>query len=250
MKSDKIIAKASFIKIGRFAFLATICAGLSACYGSRDVVAGSVPQTANILTAANTSSASVQNFSDSYPAYQIGPQDELSVTVFREPDLSLPQVTVDTSGRFEMALIGRVSAAGKTPDELSTEIRQRYGNRYLVNPDVSVNVMKINSRRLTVEGALNNPGVFAISTDTTLVGAIAMAGGPEDTAKLSEVAVFRKVNGENLVAVFDYTRIRSGEADNPVIKPGDIVVVGFSGFKQGFQDFLRTTPLLSVFTRF
>ncbi len=248
MKPDRILTNANFVKMGRLTVLAATCASLSGCYGSRDVVSGSVPQTANILTAADPSES--QEFPDAYPEYQIGPQDKLRVTVFREPDLSLEEVTVDTSGRFEMALIGRVNAAGKTPDELSGEIRQRYGERYLVDPDVSVNVLSINSRRLTVEGALNNPGVFAISGDTTLVSAIAMAGGPQTTAKLGEVAVFRKVNGENLVAVFDYDRIRSGEADNPVIKPGDIVVVGFSGFKQGFQDFLKTAPLLGIFTRF
>ncbi|WP_164116026.1 polysaccharide biosynthesis/export family protein [Sphingorhabdus sp. Alg239-R122] len=233
--------------MARWLVMASACTALTACYGSRDVVSGSVPQTANILT---TSAASSQSFPDAYPAYQIGPQDELSVTVFREPDLSLQQVTVDTGGRFEMALIGQVSAVGKTPQELSSELERRYGEDYLVNPDVAVNILKVNSRRLTVEGALERPGVFSMTQNTTLIGAIAMAGGPTSTAKLKEIAVFRKVDGENLVAVFDYTAIRAGEAENPQILPGDIVVVGFSGFKQGFQDFLKTAPLLGIFTRF
>jgi len=228
----------------RLAFVCFLAIGLSACQNSRKVVAGSVPATPDPVL------SSTSGLEDPFPEYVFGPRDELSIIVFREPDLSLANVLTDSSGRFEMALIGRVVALGKTPDELSDEITRRLGERYLVNPDVAVNLNKVNSKRITVEGALNRPGLFEVAGNTDLISAIALAGGPQDIAKLSEVAVFRKVNGQNQVAVFDFARVRSGEAANPVIKPGDIVVVGFSGLKQGFQEFLRTAPLLGVFTRF
>ena len=234
--------------ISRWALIIAASTALTACYRTRDVVPGTVPHTPTILS--ETPADRQQYFPDSIPSYQIGPQDEISITVFREPDLSLQNVTVDTGGRFEMPLIGQVFAAGKTPEELSREIGARYGNRFLVNPNVSVNVLKINSKHLTVEGALENPGVFSITSKTNLISAIALAGGVNNVAKTSEVAVFRQVGGENLVATFDYSRIRSGEAENPEILPGDIVVVGFSGFKQSFQDFLRFTPIIGVFSRF
>ncbi|MEE9433097.1 MAG: polysaccharide biosynthesis/export family protein [Sphingorhabdus sp.] len=195
-------------------------------------------------------SSSASGLDDPFPDYVIGPQDELSVIVFREPDLSLPSVLIDSSGRFEMALIGTIKASGKTPDTLSREITNRFGDRYLVNPSVAVNIAKVNSKRVTVEGALNKPGIFELASNIDLISVIAMAGGPRDAAKLSEIAVFRKINGQSTVAVFDYARIRSGEAANPEIKAGDIVVVGFSGLKTAFQEFLRTAPLLGVFTRF
>lgn len=228
----------------RLALICLFTIGLSACQNSRKVVQGTVPAAVDPIL------SSTSGLEDPFPDYVIGPRDELSVVVFREPDLSLPNVLTDSSGRFEMALIGRIVALGKTPDQLSAEITQRLGERYLVNPDVAVNLNKVNSKRITVEGALNRPGLYEVADNTDLLSAIALAGGPLDIAKLSEIAVFRKVNGQNQVAVFDLSRIRSGEAANPQIKPGDIVVVGFSGLKQGFQEFLRTAPLIGVFTRF
>ncbi len=180
----------------------------------------------------------------------IGPLDVLSVTVYREPDLTLPQVVVDRGGRFEMPLIGVIEAANKTTGALSSEIRQRLGDRFLVNPDVSVNLITSNSKQITVEGSVTSPGVFPLQGETTLLGALALAKGPTSVARLDEIAVFRKEGGARMVAVFDAKAIRAGKMADPVLKPNDIVVVGFNGMAQAFQDFLRTAPLLALFTRF
>jgi polysaccharide export outer membrane protein len=180
----------------------------------------------------------------------IGPLDVISVNVYREPDLTLSQVVVDRTGRFEMPLIGVVEAANKTTGSLSTEIRQRLAERFLVNPDVSVNLIASNSKQITVEGSVASPGVFPLQGETTLLGALALAKGPTNVAKLNEIAVFRKESGSRMVAVFDAKEIRAGRMADPVLKPNDIVVVGFNGMAQAFQDFLRTTPLLTLFTRF
>ncbi len=227
-------------------FLALVTA-LSACQNSRAVTVGAVPETANALTGlAESKSAGLGN---PFPNYVIGPRDELSILVFREPDLSLQNVRIDSSGRFEMPLIGRVEASGKTPDQLSEEIQRRYVGRFLVHPNVTINVSSVNSKRVTVEGAVNRAGVFPLDDRIDLLTAVALAGGPLPEAKLSEIAVFRKYEGASHVAVFDLKLVRSGENANPEILPGDIVVVGFSGLKQGFQDFLRAAPLIGVFTR-
>jgi len=219
---------------------------LASCQSSRKVVPGTVATPdSSALTTIRDGAGDREIFD-----YLIGPEDLLSIRVFREPDLSLARVAVDTSGRIEMALIGRVDVLGKTPDQLSIEIKERYGLRYLVNPAVTVNVITVNSKRLTVEGAVSKPGVYAFAQKGDLLSAIAIAGGPTEFAKLGEVAVFRKINGENMVAVYDLSRVRSGEMANPDISAGDIVVVGFSGFRRTFQDFLRATPLLAIFQRF
>jgi len=224
----------------RWIALAIACIGLPACQSSRNVVTGVVaPAQPDALSSA----------ADVLPDYVLGPQDSISVRVFREPDLSLDNVTVDSGGRFDMALIGKVVATGKTPDELSDEIRQRY-DQYLVKPMVSVNVLTVNSKRLTVEGAVGSPGVFPLASNSDLLSAVALAGGPTDIAKMSEVAVFRKINGQDMVAAYDLARIRSGELANPQILPGDIVVVGFSGLKQGARQILLTVPLISIFRPF
>ncbi len=219
---------------------------VSACTSSRTIVPGRVAtvSAADAITPIGATSA-IDAFS-----YSIGPDDVVSVRVFREPDLSLDSVRVDGLGRIEMPLIGTVDANGKTPQALSQELTRRYGERYLVDPQVSVNVIEVNSQRMTVEGQVEKPAVYALARPTDLLSAIAVAGGPTEYAKTKEIAVFRKVNGENMVAAFDLERIRSGELANPAILPGDIVVVGFTGLSQKVRDLLVASPLLSLFARF
>lgn len=232
-------------RIWRIAITGTACLAMAGCQSSRSPKPGVVPQ-ASLPEGA----IGVPDLGEPFPDYVIGPQDVLDIQIFREPDLSLEEVRVDSGGRFEMALIGKVSAVNKTPDELSAEISERYAERYLVDPSVVVNVNEVNSKRLTVEGEVENPGVYALEGKTDLISAVAIGGGTSDVAKLKDVAVFRKINGQNMVAVFDLSRVRSGEQANPEIIPGDIVVVGLSNLRQGFQDFLRLAPALTIFRPF
>jgi polysaccharide export outer membrane protein len=214
---------------------------LAGCQAKRDIIAGTVPVDNSILA----SSAAAND--NPYVDYLVGPEDVLAINVFREPDLSTEAVRVDTSGRLQMPLIGRVTAINKTPDQLSEEIRSRLGERYLVNPDVSVNLVQGNSRRITVEGEVESPGVFPTNIRTNLISALAQAGGPEDTAKLNQIAVFRKIDGQNMVAVFDLADIRAGAAANPDILPGDIIVVGFSKLRKGIEQVIGVAPIFNVF---
>jgi polysaccharide export outer membrane protein len=186
---------------------------------------------------------------DPLAGYRVGPLDVLSISVFKEPDLTFNEMAVDTSGRFEMPLIGTVQAAGKMPSELSAEIKGRLG-RYLVDPSVAVNVATANSQKVTVDGSVVDPGVFLLQGETTLTGAIALANGPSRVAKLSQVAIFRTVNGQRSAAVFDLRAIRNGQMADPRLVANDVVVVGFSGLSQGFQDFLQTVPLIAIFQPF
>lgn len=228
-------------KAFKYTVLVGVAVLMSGCQAKRDIVAGTVPVDDSILAA---SSAANDN---PYVDYLIGPEDVLAINVFREPDLSTQAVRVDTAGRLQMPLIGRLSAINKTPDQLSEEIRGRLGERYLVNPDVSVNLVEGNSRRITVEGEVERPGVFATNVKTNLISALAQAGGPEDTAKLDQIAVFRKIDGQNMVAVFNLADIRAGVAANPDILPGDIVVVGFSKLRKGIEQIIGVAPIFNVF---
>jgi polysaccharide export outer membrane protein len=213
---------------------------LGGCASTTNVRAGIVPD--QVLLGAATA--------DPFPDYLIGPLDMLSVSVFKEPDVTLPQVQVDGAGRFEMPLIGTVNASGKTAAELSREIAHGLGERYLINPKVAVNVAAMNSQKVTIEGAVVAPGVFLLQGETTLEGMIALAKGPTRVAKLDQVAIFRKTGGRRTVAVFDLKAIREGRAADPAMVAGDVVVVGFSGLAQVFQDALRAIPALAVFSTF
>lgn len=182
--------------------------------------------------------------------YKIGPLDVLSITVFQEPDLTFKELQVDASGSLLFPLIGDVRASGKSATELSHEIARRLDKNYLINAQVSVVVVSSDSQHVTVEGDVVQPGVYDINGSSTLLEALARAKSPTEVANLSQVVVFRTVDGRRMGAVFDVNRIRAGEMPDPELLGGDVVVVGFSGIKGAFRDFLKSAPLLYVFRYF
>lgn len=184
---------------------------------------------------------------DTVRDYKIGPLDTISITVFQEPDLTLQNVQVDAGGNILLPLIGGVQAAGKNTAELSKYIADKLRVRYLVNPQVSVIVSASVSQKVTVDGSVTQPGVYAIQGRTTLVDAVAMARGTTRVAKLDQVIVFRDINGRPAVARFNLTDIRMGKQPNPEVLGNDLVVVGFSNVKGVYRDFLASSPLVASF---
>lgn len=182
---------------------------------------------------------------DRPPDYKIGPLDELTITVFQEPDLSIKDAPVDASGNLFMPLIGTVHAAGKSSSDLSQEIAAAYGARYLVNPQVSVLVSRAVALNVTVDGQVKKPGVYALDGGrTSLIQAIARAEGPTETAAIEEVLVLRREDGKRYAAKFDLAAIRSGQMADPEIVGGDVVIVDSSAARGVYQDILRSAPLL------
>lgn len=179
--------------------------------------------------------------------YQIGVGDKLAVRVFQVPDLSFDSLTVDTSGDIQMPLIGAVRAAGMTSGELSASIAQRLSAQYLRNPQVTVTVTEAASQKITVDGAVTKPGVYTMRGTTTLLQAVAMAEGPSRVADLSKVAVFRTINGQRSVALFDLAAIRQGRAPDPVVLGDDIVVVDTSRMNAAMREIVGALPALSIF---
>jgi polysaccharide export outer membrane protein len=192
----------------------------------------------------NTDPGTTEAVSD----YVIGPLDKLSIKVFQAKDLSLDGVQVDTSGQIEFPLIGNVQAAGKTTNALSKDIAERLSERYLQSPQVSVIVLDATSQKVAVEGEVKSAGVYRMSGRTTLMEAIAQAGGPSDEADLNEVAVTRLTNGARKTQVYDYSKIREGDANDPVLKGEDIVVVRNSATKTAWNDILKTLPVFTIFS--
>jgi polysaccharide biosynthesis/export protein len=178
--------------------------------------------------------------------YKIGPLDTLDITVFQEPDLSVKAIPVDASGKISMPLISGIQAAGRTTDELARELRQRL-LQYYVHPDVTVVVASSVSQRVTVEGQVEQPGIYDIKGPTTLLNAVALAHGETRSAALREVVVFRIIDSRRAVAVFDLGRIRRGDDPDPEILGNDVVIVGYSNSKGLWRDLLQTAPLLNAF---
>jgi polysaccharide export outer membrane protein len=184
---------------------------------------------------------------DTVRDYKIGPLDTISITVFQEPDLTLQNVQVDAGGNILLPLIGGVQAAGKNTVELSRLIADKLRLNYLVNPQVSVIVSASVSQKVTVDGSVTQPGVYAIQGRTTLVDAVAMARGTTRVAKLDQVIVFREIAGRPAVARFNLSDIRMGKQPNPEVLGNDLVVVGFSNVKGVYRDFMAAAPLTASF---
>ena len=181
--------------------------------------------------------------------YRIQPADRLTVNVYREPEISIVDVEVDSQGKLSVPLIGPVTAAGKTTDELAATITQELG-RYVNDPRVVVFIASAASRHVVVDGSVVQPGTYEFRGTTTLLGALAMARGPTKVAALDEVVIFRRIDGKLYAAKFNVRDIRLGRSPDPEILANDTVVVGFSGLKSAWQDLLQALPAFAIFRPF
>ena len=166
--------------------------------------------------------------------YRVGPLDLLEVSVFQVPDLNRT-VRINTSGQISLPLIGAIRAGGKTVTELEAEIAAKLSAQFLQNPQVSVFVKEFSSQRITVEGAVKNPGIFPITGKTSLLQVIAMARGFEGLADERTNLVFRTIEGRKMAALFNIREIRAGQAEDPQIYGDDIVVVERSGVRSAYK---------------
>lgn len=182
--------------------------------------------------------------------YVLRTGDRINLSVFREKEFSADNVLVDTSGNATFPLLGTVRVAGLTQDQLSQMVRQELGARYLRDPRVSVAVAVPALTTISVEGQVEQPGVYEVMPGATLLTSMALARSTTDRARLDEVLVFRNIDGQRMGARFDLAAIRAGKAADPAILPGDVVVVGYSQLRGVFQDILKTAPLFNVFTSF
>lgn len=180
------------------------------------------------------------------PDASITPLDHLDITVFREPDLSVADVTVDEGGHVALPLVGEFMAAGKSTEALSVAIANRL-REYVKNPQVAVTVKQAASRRVTVAGSVVQPGVYPIEGRLTLLQAVSLARGPSQVADLDQTYIFRVRDGKRSVARFDLNAIAKGNANDPEVISGDTVSIGSSGLKTAWRDILQTVNSFNIF---
>src|SRR6266403_3520446 len=128
------------------------------------------------------------------PAYKIGPQDVLKIDVWREDQLTRT-VPVRPDGKITLPLLNDVQAAGLTPMDLAGVIRDELKN-YVNNPQVTVSVTEINSRRIYVTGEVARAGAYPLLPQMTVLQALSSSGGFTQFARLKNIHVLRTVNGE------------------------------------------------------
>lgn len=222
---------------------------LAGCSTSGSLAGANIPTGAEAYRVMSTPTVAQPVYVQS-GEYRIAPHDKLNVAVFQEPELSTPAdspLEVDATGNVSLPLVGSLSAAGRTSDEVAAAIATRLRAQYLKNPQVTVSIASTAPRKLTVQGEVSQPGVFDIRGRTSLLQAIALARGETRLAATDEVAVFRTVNGQRMGALFNVDAIRRGAAPDPELQPEDIVIVGHSKSRQMWQDILSVTPLFGVF---
>jgi polysaccharide export outer membrane protein len=158
--------------------------------------------------------------------YVIGHGDRLRITVWKNPELSVNEVPVRPDGKISVPLLNDVQAAGLTPEELK-ELLTRSLAEYVQNPDVTVVVIDILSKRVNVIGEVTRSGPIALTQDMRVLDAITVAGGFGPFADKDDIRILRRSGGEIVEYRFDYGRYLSGDApkSNMLLQPGDTIVV-------------------------
>ena len=177
----------------------------------------------------------------------LGPLDVVRINVFRVPELS-GEYQVDVRGIVDLPLVGAVDVRDQNAEQFAATLEGMYATRYLNNPDVTVKVQSTNQLNVTIEGGVAVPGIYALPGHTTLLGAIALARGFNPTdSNPKRVAIFRKREGKTVAAAFDVTAIRHGDMADPLVYPGDTIVVDASKIRTIYRDLLQTIPVIAIF---
>jgi polysaccharide export outer membrane protein len=156
--------------------------------------------------------------------YVIGPEDSLSITVWKEPSLS-GVVPVRPDGMISLVLVGDLRAAGRTPMQLADDITVRL-KKYIQDPNVSVIVMSVNSQRIFLLGEIGHAGPIAMTPGMTPLQAISAGGGLSPFANAKKIYILRTEGGKQEKIPFNYKQALKGDdSQNIALKPGDTIVV-------------------------
>lgn len=159
------------------------------------------------------------------PAYVIGPEDVLNISVWKEPEIT-ETVPVRPDGKISLPLLNDVQAAGLTPMHLAAVITTRL-KKYLTDPQVTVIVTQINSQRYYIMGEVLRAGAYPLLPNMTVLQALSGAGGFTPYAKLSDIYVLRNASGRQVKFPFNYKEVLKGQKteENRILKPGDTIIV-------------------------
>jgi polysaccharide export outer membrane protein len=156
--------------------------------------------------------------------YVIGPDDSISVSVWKEPTLS-GTFPVRPDGMISLALVGDITAAGRTPMDLSSDLTTRL-KKYITDPTVTVTVLAVNSKRVFLLGEIAHIGPIALTSSLSPLQAIAAAGGLTPYANKTHIYILRGEQGKQKKIPYDYKKaIKDGDEQGVILLPGDTIVV-------------------------
>jgi len=159
------------------------------------------------------------------PGYVIGTDDVLTIVFWRDKDMSA-EVVVRPDGRISLPLLNDVPAAGLTPDQLRAQL-EKAATKYVSEPNATVVVKTINSRKVYITGNVNKGGEFPLNGDMTVLQLIALAGGLQEYADSKNIVITRKEGGQDRDFHFNYKDVLKQKhvEQNIVLKPGDTIIV-------------------------
>jgi len=169
----------------------------------------------------NVEKAAAQVPMDDHP-FILGAEDQVTVSVYGSPEFSGSHI-IRPDGVITMPFLGDIKAAGYAPTELSNIIKDRL-KKYIVDPDVSVQVNAVNSKKFYIQGEVGRTGGFPLLVPTRVLEALVNAGGFRDFANQKKIVIMR-LTGERLK--FNYKEVIAGKNmdQNVFLKPGDIIIV-------------------------
>lgn len=177
---------------------------------------------------------------------EIQPLDILNISVFNVDELS-DSYQVDFEGYLKIPLIEKVSTTSLNSFEMARKLESLLGKQYLQDPDVTVTLTSSETENVTVDGSVNNPGIYPLKGNLSLLQAVALAGGPDEYAATDKVIIIRRMNQKRMIAGYSLTDIRKGTAEDPKIYGNDVVVMDGSTAKRNYREFLRSIPLFGLF---
>ena len=161
---------------------------------------------------------------DSYE-YLVAPGDVLKISVWREPELTT-DVFVRLDGRITVPLVGDILASGRTTEQLSIEVRTKL-QAFLEVPQVTITVSQATSARFFVIGEVITSGAFPLSGRTTVLQALALAGGFREFAKRERITIIRERAGTSQAILFNFRDLEAGIhlEQNIALHAGDVIIV-------------------------
>ncbi len=178
-----------------------------------------------VAKSAKTSVPEIQASTPGVPSdYTIGADDTLRISVWKEPDMSVV-LPVRSDGKISMPLLDDVQAAGMTPMQLGSSIREKL-KKYIADPRVTVVVTAMNSQRIYVLGEVTHTGAMPLLPNMTVLQALSSAGFTQ-FANLKAIYLLRVQDGKQTKFPFNYKDAIKGRGNQPniILKPGDTIVV-------------------------
>jgi polysaccharide biosynthesis/export protein len=157
--------------------------------------------------------------------YVIGPDDQLSVVFFQNRDMSA-DVVVRPDGKISLPLVNDVVASGLTPEQLRERVTGQ-AKRFVQDPQATIVVKQINSRKVFIIGSVEKPGTYPLTGPTTVLQLIATAAGIKEYADSRKIVVLRNEAGRSATIPFNYKDViaQKNLEQNILLRPGDTVIV-------------------------